>query len=122
MTEFRQIQSFLRRLERARTNKGMNCIGTALYLAGVTRKDRKLYTDAAEACLELLDVSNEPRPGSIVAFRTPHQIYHAGVVAPFSANHVYHRNGIDGRIEKVPLRRLLEVYTEPIRVEYRIVT
>jgi hypothetical protein len=99
----------------------MNCLGTALYLAGVTRKDRKLHTPITEDCLELLDVTGEPRPGSIVVFRTPHQIYHAGVVAPYSVDFVYHRSGIGGRIEKIPLRDLLGTYTEPIKVEYRVV-
>jgi hypothetical protein len=99
--------SFLRRVEECRGTKRSNCIGTALFIAGVASKDRFVECSQANSqFLKHLRQSELPVPGALVAWvrvSKVHRVFvlHMGVVSSVQQPNkilITHRSGREGII------------------------
>ena len=107
-------------LKVAKDNHFVNCIGTALYLSGITPCDDYILSSDVDSFLKNFERIDEPKLNSLVLFRMPNEeISHMGVVVSINPLKMTHRTSFLGPvIENDNLEEVFQSYKN-CKIEYR---
>ena len=100
MSNYREVIKRIRKAARAPIGEE-NCVGTAMYIAGLVEKDGYLGSHTAyERFLKNLDPIESPEQGCLISWETEEEgkklIDHVGVVVTANPVRITHRNRFGG--------------------------